>query len=102
GSGRGMACSYSPCNRMDSRCESSTVKVVQQRRLTIIPLLVGLRGLGGLWFMLTNDIQIEAYAATGTFILYVLMTAAAYGLFIRIWKLDQPRKNTHTEAKDTL
>ncbi|MGM0661550.1 MAG: hypothetical protein ACQEUH_10285 [Pseudomonadota bacterium] len=61
--------------------------------LTIIPLLLAQRGLGGLWFMLTNDIQTEASSATGTFIVFVLMTAAAYGLFLRIWKLDEPRKS---------
>jgi hypothetical protein len=31
GSGRVLACSYGPSNRMDSRCESSTLRVVQQR-----------------------------------------------------------------------
>ncbi|MGY6632121.1 MAG: hypothetical protein ACXIU8_00005, partial [Alkalilacustris sp.] len=31
GSGQVMACSCDPSNRMDSRCESSTVRVLQQR-----------------------------------------------------------------------
>ena len=33
GSGRGMACSYGTSNRRDSRCESTAVRVLQQRRL---------------------------------------------------------------------
>lgn len=36
GSVRVSACSWGPSNRMDSRCESSTVRVLQQRLVTLL------------------------------------------------------------------